>query len=442
MSGAYLLSAPALIRDTLVTNQRSFHKGRGLERSRRLLGDGLLTSEDDRHRRQRRLIQPAFHRDRIAAFAGIMTACAGSMCDNWRDGQTIDVAQEMNRLALTIVGKTLFGADVTSHADDVGRALTVIMDSFWTYMLPFADGLEYLPLPAFRRNRRARADLDAIIYGLIDERRRHPGDRDDLLSMLILARDEESNGAGMSDQQLRDELMTIFLAGHETTANALAWTWYLLGTSPDAVVVAGDEVARVLGGRVATVEDLPSLPALERVLTESLRLYPPAWIIGRRAIVDCRIGDYDVARGALVLMSPYVVHRDARLFDEPDRFIPDRWSAEFRASLPPFAYFPFGGGARRCIGDGFAWMELMLVAATVLQKWRFEVVERPPSGSPAGRDAASRGRAPGGRTSRLIVSASGASSGRRRLPATGHEKSPVHPLSSRSVSSYSDASNK
>ncbi len=177
-----------------------------------------------------------------------MTACAERACDGWQDGQTIDVAQQMNRLALTIVGRTLFGADVTSHADAVGRALTTIMDSFWTYMLPFADGLEYLPLPAFRRNRRARADLDAIIYALINERRRRPADREDLLSMLLLARDEESNGAGMTDRQVRDELMTIFLAGHETTANALAWTWYLLATSPAAAVRAREEVTAVLEG--------------------------------------------------------------------------------------------------------------------------------------------------------------------------------------------------
>lgn len=370
----YFVNDPVDIKDVLVTNQRFFHKGRGLERSRRLLGRGLLTSEDDLHRKQRRLIQPAFHRDRIASYADVMTMYGGRVCDSWTNGTTIDAAQEMNRLTLGVVGKTLFDADVESQAREVGRALTAVMESFWTLMLPCASVLERLPLPAIRRSRRARADLDALIYGMIAERRRHPSDRGDLLSMLLMANDDEAGGAGMSDEQVRDEAMTIFLAGHETTANALAWTWYLLSETPDVERRLHDEVDRTLGGRLPTLADIPLMPFVERVVTESMRLYPPAWIIGRRAVQDYSIRDYVAPAGSLFIVSPYVLHRDARYFSEADRFDPDRWTPEFKASLPPFAYLPFGGGARRCIGESFAMMELVLVLATIAQRWRLALV--------------------------------------------------------------------
>jgi cytochrome P450 len=375
----FLLNDPRHIRDVLVTNQRFFHKGRGLERARRVLGQGLLTSEDALHRRQRRLIQPAFHRERIAAYAAVMTDYAERTRDRWREGQTIDAAEEMSRLTLAIVGKTLFDADVESHARDVGDALTAVMDSFWTMMLPFSSALERLPLPVLRRSRKARATLDAIIYRMIAERRAAGGDRGDLLSMLLLARDEESPDAGgMSDTQVRDEAMTLFLAGHETTANALAWTWYLLSRSPDVERKLWSELDRVLAGRRPSMEDLAGLQYVERVVTESMRLYPPAWIIGRRALQDYPIDGYVLPARSIVVMSPYVLHRDPRFFPDPERFDPDRWTPEFKAALPPFAYLPFGGGARRCIGESFAWMELVLVLGTLAQKWRLELVEGHP----------------------------------------------------------------
>jgi cytochrome P450 len=370
----YFLNDPADVRDVLVTNQRFFHKGRGLERSKRLLGQGLLTSEDELHRRQRRLIQPAFHRDRIATYADVMTLYADRVRRSWTDGQVVDAAKEMNRLTLGIVGKTLFDADVDAQAREVGDALTAVMESFWTLMLPFADLLEHLPVPVLRRSRAARATLDALIYGMIAERRQRPGDRGDLLSMLLLAQDEEAGGAGMSDVQVRDEVMTIFLAGHETTANALTWLWYLLGQSPDIEARLHAEVDRVLGGRLPSLDDVPALSFVERVVTEAMRLYPPAWIIGRRAVQDYRFRDYLVPARSLVIMSPYVIHRDARWYPDPERFDPDRWTPEFKAALPPFAYLPFGGGARRCIGESFAWMELVLVASTIAQQWRLTPV--------------------------------------------------------------------
>jgi len=263
----------------------------------------------------------------------------------------------------------------------VGTALTAVMESFWTTMLPFAEVLERLPVPPLRRAKAARARLDAIIYGMIAERRAAAPDGSvrrggDLLSMLLEARDEDdpSSGGGMTDQQVRDEAMTIFLAGHETTANALTWTWYLLSETPAVEARLLEEVGRVLGDRLPTVADIGSLSYVEKVVTESMRLYPPAWIIGRRALQDYPIGEYLAPARSIVVMSPYVLQRDARYFPEPERFNPDRWTPEFRAALPPFAYFPFGGGPRRCLGESFAWMELVLVVATIAQQWQLRMV--------------------------------------------------------------------
>lgn len=377
----FFVNAPQYVRDILVTHNRVFMKGRGLQSAKRLLGEGLLTSEDPTHLRQRRLMQPAFHRERIAAYGHTMVAYADRMGGEWRDGATLDIAQEMMRLTLSIAGKTLFDIDVEQQAADVGTALTAVMESFWTTMLPLVEVLERLPVPPLRRAKAARARLDAIIYGMIAERRAAARDgsarrRGDLLSMLLEARDEDdsSSGAGMTDQQVRDEAMTIFLAGHETTANALTWTWYLLSETPAVEARLFEEVRRVLGDRLPTVADIGSLSYVEKVVTESMRLYPPAWIIGRRALQDYPIGEYLAPARSIIVMSPYVLQRDARYFPEPERFNPDRWTPEFRAALPPFAYFPFGGGPRRCIGESFAWMELVLVVATFAQRWRLDLV--------------------------------------------------------------------
>ena len=367
---------PRHIKDVLVTHHRNFTKGRGLQRTRRLLGEGLLTSEGATHLRQRRLMQPAFHRDRIATYADTMVAYADRTRRGWREGATLDVAQEMNRLTLSIVGKTLFDADVESQAAEVGAALTGVMETFWMTMLPFSDLLEHLPVPKLRRARAARARLDAIIYGMITERRRSDRDHGDLLSMLLSAQDEETEGAAglMSDVQVRDEAMTIFLAGHETTANALTWTWYLLSNAPGVEARLHAEVDRALQGRLPRVDDLARLPFVERVVTESMRMYPPAWIIGRRAIGEYALGPYRVPPRTILVMSPFVTQRDGRFYENPERFDPDRWTPEFRAALPKFAYFPFGGGPRQCIGESFAWMELVLLVATVAQRWRLRLV--------------------------------------------------------------------
>ena len=373
----FLVNEPPLIRDILVTHHRNFTKSRGLERAKRVLGQGLLTSEGARHLRQRRLMQPAFHRDRIAGYGALMVGYADRMRRGWPDGATLDLAREMNRLTLSIVGKTLFDVDVESQAAAVGEALTAVMESFWLMMMPFADTLERLPVPKLRRARMARARLDAIIYRIIADRRASGRDHGDLLSMLLAAQDEDDGGV-MTDQQVRDEAMTIFLAGHETTANALTWTWYLLSSAPGVEATLHAEVDRVLQGRLPTMADLASLGYVERVVTESMRLYPPAWLVGRRAIADYPLGDFVAPARSILIMSPYIMQRDPRFYPDPERFDPDRWTPEFRAALPKFAYFPFGGGPRQCIGESFAWMELMLLVATIAQQCRLRLVPNHP----------------------------------------------------------------
>lgn len=370
---AFFLNHPDLIKDVLVTNSQNFMKGLALQRAKRLLGQGLLTSEGEFHRRQRRLALPAFHKARVASYAAVMTNYAAQMRERWRDGQTLNIADEMMSLTLAIVGKTLFDADVVSDSKDVGEAMNVTMDLFNTITVPFFNLLQKLPLPQVRRFDNARAKLDAIIYRLIEERRSSGQDRGDLLSMLLLAQDEEGDGGRMTNEQLRDEALTIFLAGHETTANALTWTLYLLSQNPEGEAKLQRELDEVLGSRLPEITDVARLRYTEMLLAESMRLYPPAWAIGRMSLVDCEIGGYFVPKRSLVLMSQYVMHRDERYFPDPERFDPDRWTEAARGSRPQFSYFPFGGGPRRCIGESFAWMEGILLLATIAQQWQMRL---------------------------------------------------------------------
>jgi len=386
----YFVNHPDAIRDVLVTHQRNFTKSRGLERAKKLLGEGLLTAEGATHLRRRRLLQPAFHRDRIAGYGRVMIDYAARTCGRWRDGETLDMAKEMMRLTLSIAGKTLFDTDVESNADEVGVAVTEVLESFWLNLLPGADYLEKLPIPKLRRAHAARRRLDALIYQMIATRRASGADHGDLLSMLIAAADDSaasgvaaasamadrpaaSVSPALSDEEIRDESMTILLAGHETTANALTWTLYLLSQHPAAAERLREELDQVLGDRAPSPGDYSRLTYTRRVVTESMRLFPPAWIIGRRAIDEYAIGEYRLPPRAIVFMSAYVMHRDGRFYDHPERFIPDRWTPEFEAARPKFAYFPFGGGARQCIGEQFAWMEGVLVLATIAQRWRLEL---------------------------------------------------------------------
>lgn len=367
----HVVNDPELIRTVLVTRAEAFHKGRGLERAKRLLGEGLLTSEDAFHLRQRRLMQPAFRHQRISGYATVMADYAERATGRWEPGETRDVHREMMRLTLAIVGKTLFDADVEEEAAEIGAALTESLELFnRLFTLPFGELLEKLPIPANRRFARARNRLDTTIARLIAERRRDPGERADLLTLLLLAQDTEGDGGGMNDAQLRDEAMTIFLAGHETTANALTWTWYLLSQNPDVEKRFHEEVDSVLGARLPGASDVPRLPYTRMVLAESMRLYPPAWIIGRRAIVDQELGGWRIPSGSIVTASQWITHRDPRFFPDPERFDPSRFTPEAEAARPKFAYFPFGGGPRVCIGEGFAWMEGILLLATIGRRWR------------------------------------------------------------------------
>jgi cytochrome P450 len=367
----YLLSHPDLIEYVLVESNRNFTKTRILRRNRRLLGEGLLTSEGEFWRRQRRLAQPAFHRKRVAAYGEVMAAFAERSLKGWRDGQTIDVHEEMMRLTLEIVAKCLFDANVRAEANDVGRAMRVALEDFSSQRRLIRIP-KNIPTPHNLRFERAARRLDAIVLRMIEDRRKsRDEDRGDLLSMLMLAEDE--SGERMTDKQLRDEVMTLFLAGHETTANALSWTFWLLSLNPEVEAKLAAELGRVLGGRAPTMEDLPNLSYTERVVKESMRLYPPAWVMGREAIGECEVGSYRMPAGTTALMSQWVMHRDPRYHHDPERFDPDRWTAGYEERLPRFAYFPFGGGPRQCIGASFAMTEARLILATVAQRFRMDL---------------------------------------------------------------------
>jgi cytochrome P450 len=385
----YLVSHPDWIEDVLVTSAKKFQKGVALQRAKRLLGEGLLTSEGQAHLRQRRTIQPLFHRQQVQRFAAAMVKHALRWRESIQPNATIDVTSEMAGLTLSIVGETLFSSDVQGDTDEVREALTAAVQSFGIVFLPGLEYFEKLPLPVFVRVRKARERLDKVIHRVIAERR--AGDQTgDLVSMLLAARDPENpSEPGMSDEQIRDEAMTIFLAGHETTANAMAWTWHLLGSSPAVEAKLHDELARVLNGRTPTVEDVPKLEYTRAVVAESMRLYPPAWTMGRRAIDAHTIAGHAIEAGSLVIMSQWIVHRDPRWWHEPELFEPNRWlsksepsapSAALGSSVPSrpkYAYFPFGGGSRICIGESFAWTEAILLLATIGQHWRFVAGKAP-----------------------------------------------------------------
>jgi cytochrome P450 len=371
---AYFLFNPEHIEFMLASGSKNFVKSMSLRSPYllRLIGNGLVTSEGDFWRRQRRLAQPAFHRDRVNNYGETMVAFTQRMLDSWREGQTLDAHEEMMRLTQAIVVKTLFSADVSNEADRVGRALRVIVEPFGSQATLKWILDNRLPTPAHLRFNRAVREVDRVVYRFIRERRASGEDTGDLLSMLLRAQDED--GTSMTDKQLRDEVMTLFLAGHETTALALTWAWYLLARNAEVEERLAAELEEVLGGRAPTVEDLPRLSYAEWVIKESMRLYPPAYAVGREAVRDCEIGGYHVPKSMQVFAFQWVVHRDARWYDEPEAFRPERWREEVAARLPRYAYFPFGGGPRQCIGNSFALMEAVLILATVAQRFRLRLV--------------------------------------------------------------------
>ena len=378
-----LLNDPADIGEVLIDKAASFGKDRTQKRMKILLGEGLITSDGETHRRGRRIAAPAFHRRRIEGYAGQIVSLASEMREQWKPEVEFDISVEMMRLALQVVARTLFDTEVTPEIHEINDQVNIIMDLYYFLVaLPRAELLLNSPLPKMRRFRAAKKRLDEVVDGMIRSRLSEAGarsgssDHGDLLSMLVAARDDEGGGDGhrLTSEELRDQVLTLFLAGFETVANALSWTWLLLGQNPEAAVRLEAEINSVLAGRLPTLEDLPRLEYTNLVLSESMRLYPPAWAMGREVIEDVSIGPYRLRKGTMVFFSQFIVQRDPKWFPEPERFQPERFTPAAKAGRPRFAYFPFGGGGRQCIGESFAWMEATLALTTLAQRWRVELV--------------------------------------------------------------------
>ena len=377
LTPACLITAPNLIEQVL-KNRDAFIKSRGFRALHTLLGDGLLTNEGESWFRQRRLAQPAFHRNRIQSYGRVMVDYAEEMVSNWQPGETRDIHTDMMRLTLNIVMKAIFNQDVSTHeAETVARALDVAMNWFDSKRRQNFLIWEWFPRPENIRYREAISGMDNTIYGIIKDRRESGEDSGDLLSMLMAARDED-DGTGMSDRQLRDEIATLMLAGHETTANALSWTWMLLGQNPEADDRLQAELKEVLDGRSPTIEDLPNLPYANAIIQESMRLYPPVSLVGRESVKDVEIGDYLIPEGSVVMLSQWVMHHKAAYFEQAEVFKPERWLETdgqlLEKQLPRGVYFPFGDGPRICIGKGFAMMEAVLILCAIAQKYKLELV--------------------------------------------------------------------
>jgi cytochrome P450 len=377
-----LLNDPRDIAEVLIDKAVCFGKDRTQRRMKILLGEGLITSDGEAHKRGRRIAAPAFHRHRIERYAEQIVRLAAGVRDQWQPGVEFNIAAEMMRLALQVTARTLFDTEVTAEIHEINDQVNVIMDLYhFLITLPRAELLIGSPLPKMRRFRAAKERLDEVVFAMIRARRGEleadppaARDRADLLSMLISARDDQAGGQPLTPDELRDQVLTLFLAGYETVANALAWTWLLVGQNPDAEARLHAELDSVLGGRLPTFEDSSRLEYTAMVLSESMRLYPPAWAMGREVLHDVSIGPYRLRKGTMVFFSQYIVQRDPRWYPDPERFRPERFTPAEKARRPRFAYFPFGGGGRQCIGESFAWMEAILALATIAQRWRVRPV--------------------------------------------------------------------
>src|SRR5579864_5584679 len=367
----YFLNHPDLIESVLIRNHQSLQKDRVLRNSRWFFGQGLLTSEGDFWLRQRRLSQPAFHRERVAAYARIMTGYTQQMLAEWKSGEVRDVHHEMMNLTLCIVVRALFNVEA-EQTGIISAALNALMRNATGIRMLLPPLARYVPTPSMIEFRRAVQHLDQTVYRIIERRRADNRDSGDLLSMLIQVQDED--GTRMSNQQLRDEVLTFLLAGHETTALALSWTWHLLAQHPEVEQKLHSELDRVLCGRAPAFSDLAALPYIDSVIKESMRLYPPAWSLARTVVSDIEVRGFRIPAGSNIVMSQWIMHHDPRYFPEPEKFVPERWLEERSRKLPRFAYFPFGGGPRQCIGAAFATMEANLLLATIAQRFRLTVV--------------------------------------------------------------------
>jgi cytochrome P450 len=376
----YQFNHPELIQELLINDEPRNVRGVVMQRSRFILGNGLLTSEEPLHMRQRRMAAPAFHRHRIAAYGDVIAQYSAEMTERWQPGP-LDLHPEMLLLALRIVGKCLFDTDAQADVKRIAAAVDAFMGFLPLVFLPFSKQIEKLPFGPMANIRKGGIDLDAIIYGMIAERRKSPGDRGDLLSMLLEATDSEDTSVAnrMSDQQVRDECLTVMLAGHETTANGLSFALWMLAKHPEAQQKIHEESVRVLGNRLPTAADYPALKYAYMVFAETMRLYPPVWVIGRSAgpePYDFR--GFTIPPGAVLIAPQIVVQRDPRFWSNPEVFDPQRFADETRSSRPKFAYYPFGAGSRQCIGEGLAWMEGVFVLATIFRHWKV----RPAPGAP------------------------------------------------------------
>jgi cytochrome P450 len=382
------INDPNYIREILVNQSASFVKERTVRRMKVLLGEGLITSDDPIHKRQRRIVAPAFHRQRIAAYADQIVACAEAQQKSWQPNKQIDIAAASMQLSLEIVARTLFNTEVTNEIRSINDEVNTIMGLYnFIVAFPRLEDFIYLPIPKLTTFRKARGRLNAVVNRLIREHRQAGVDKGDLLSMLLASRDEQADASGqrdgMSDEQIRDEVLTIFLAGYETVANGLTWTWYLLSQNPEVESRLHAELDTVLGtgkqSRLPTLADYPNLRYTEQVFAESMRLYPPAWAMGRMSTKPVELGPYRIPAGAHFFFSQYMMGRDPQYFPDPGRFDPDRFTAEAKAARPKFTYFPFGAGNRQCIGESFAWMEGVFSITTLARRWRMSYLgDAPP----------------------------------------------------------------
>ena len=370
----YQFNHPALVQELMVDNERRNRRAIVMQQARAILGDGLLTSEEPLHMRQRRMAAPAFHRQRIAAYAEVIAGYAAEITERWQPGAA-DLHPHMLLLALRIVGKCMFNIDAESEARKIAAAVDAFMVPPPPAFIPFKEQLQKLPFGPMIKIRKGIHDLDAILYGIIAERRRAPGDRGDLLSMLMETEDLEETTPGadtqMSDKQVRDECLTVILAGHETTADALSFTLWMLAKYPEAQEAVHEESVRVLGARRPQAADYFELRYAYMVFAESMRMYPPVWVLGRSCGPEpYQFRGFTIPPGATLLAPQVVLHRDPRFWQDPERFDPLRFSEEKKQTRPKFAYFPFGGGSRQCIGESLAWMEGVFVLATIFRYWR------------------------------------------------------------------------
>jgi cytochrome P450 len=378
----FQFSHPQLIEDLLLRDAGRHHRGVVMQRAKMVLGEGLLTSETPLHLRQRRLAQPAFHRQRIAAYGEVISGFAADMTSRWQDASVVDLQPQMLLLALRIVGKTLFDMNLDSEVEQVAEAVDSFMEFVFLAFLPFPEITLRLPLPAMRRIRRGEAYLDGLIYKMIAERRKDPRDRGDLLSMLLASVDSEEGTGGMSDKQVRDECVTVMLAGHETTANALSFAMWELARNPVIQERLHREARTVLGDRLPLAEDYGKLGYTAQVFAEVLRMYPPVWVTARTAIEDYPYRGTVIPKGSILLAPQIVAHRDPRFWERPMQFEPERFSEENKTRRPRFSYFPFGAGTRQCIGEGLAWMEGVLVLASIFRDWKLTLPENAPKELP------------------------------------------------------------